>query len=180
MAASVALFGGSAPHPVSAAHALLHRPCIIRHICITHAHVFQISLIMTPASACRYLIIKLFPNLNLQTFFNLYFWLIGSVAVAGNVLPPLRRLVRLCPPLTGIFLGFCSNLRQGCTLHLVVCIRVLHAKMFHEDREAMYCGRVLGWSAVLLGTLSCLDCHSGGPAGRGQPQHHISRRLVPG
>ena len=44
--------------------------------------------------ACRYLIIKLFPNFSLQAFFNLYFWLIGSVAVAGNVLPPLRRLVR--------------------------------------------------------------------------------------
>ncbi|CAL5218425.1 g103 [Coccomyxa viridis] len=39
-----------------------------------------------------YLIIKLFPNFSLQAFFNLYFWLIGSVAVAGNVLPPLRRL----------------------------------------------------------------------------------------
>jgi len=43
--------------------------------------------------ACRYLIIKLFPNFSLQVFFNLYFWLIGSVAVAGNILPPLRRLV---------------------------------------------------------------------------------------
>ncbi|CAK0737011.1 hypothetical protein CVIRNUC_000840 [Coccomyxa viridis] len=55
----------------------------------------QSALAPVAASAALfggYLIIKLFPNLNLQTFFNLYFWLIGSVAVAGNVLPPLRRL----------------------------------------------------------------------------------------
>lgn len=49
---------------------------------------------MALAPACRYLIIKLFPDFSLQAFFNLYFWLIGSVAVAGNILPPLRRLVR--------------------------------------------------------------------------------------
>lgn len=42
-----------------------------------------------------YLLIKLFPDLSLQRFLDVYFWLIGSIAVAGNVIPPLRRAVRL-------------------------------------------------------------------------------------
>ena len=50
----------------------------------------------------------------------------------------------------------------------------------HEDREAMCCGRFVSRSAVLLSILSSPARHSGGAAGRGQPQHHISRRLVSG
>ncbi|BDA44066.1 probable minor histocompatibility antigen H13 [Coccomyxa sp. Obi] len=38
-----------------------------------------------------YLLIKFFPDLSLQRFLNLYFWLIGSIAIVGNVAPPLRR-----------------------------------------------------------------------------------------
>ncbi len=44
---------------------------------------------------CRYLLIKVFPDLSLQRFFDCYFWLIGSMAVIGNVVPPLRLAVRL-------------------------------------------------------------------------------------
>ena len=43
--------------------------------------------------ARRYLLIKLFPDLSLQRFLDVYFWLIGSIAVAGNLIPPLRRAV---------------------------------------------------------------------------------------
>ncbi|EIE25839.1 peptidase A22B, signal peptide peptidase [Coccomyxa subellipsoidea C-169] len=38
-----------------------------------------------------YLLIKFFPDLSLQRFLNIYFWLIGSIAIVGNVAPPLRR-----------------------------------------------------------------------------------------
>ncbi|KAK9808724.1 hypothetical protein WJX72_002527 [[Myrmecia] bisecta] len=37
-----------------------------------------------------YLLIKFFPDLNLQTLLNAYFWFIGSVAVAGALGAPLR------------------------------------------------------------------------------------------
>ena len=46
------------------------------------------------ASMSRYLLIKLFPDLSLQRFLDAYFWLIGSLAVAGNLIPPLRHAVR--------------------------------------------------------------------------------------
>ena len=40
-----------------------------------------------------YLLIKFFPTLNIETFLNSYFWLIGSIAVTGAAAPPLRSLV---------------------------------------------------------------------------------------
>ena len=39
----------------------------------------------------------MFPDLSLQKFLDLYFWLIGSIAVAGNITPPLRQWVRPLP-----------------------------------------------------------------------------------
>lgn len=41
-----------------------------------------------------YLLIKFFPDLNIETFLNAYFWLVGSIAVAGAAASPLRSLVR--------------------------------------------------------------------------------------
>lgn len=38
-----------------------------------------------------YLVVKFFPNLNLQAFLNAYFWLIGSIAIFGALQSPLRR-----------------------------------------------------------------------------------------
>ncbi|DBB05845.1 hypothetical protein WJX82_011264 [Trebouxia sp. C0006] len=38
-----------------------------------------------------YLVVKFFPNLNLQAFLNLYFWLIGSIAIFGALQSPLRQ-----------------------------------------------------------------------------------------
>ncbi|KAK9800209.1 hypothetical protein WJX73_009552 [Symbiochloris irregularis] len=40
-----------------------------------------------------YLVIKYFQQAPLQLIFNGYFWLLGSVAVAGTLQPPLNRLV---------------------------------------------------------------------------------------
>lgn len=40
-----------------------------------------------------YLLIKFFPDLNIETFLNAYFWLVGSIAVAGAAASPLRSLV---------------------------------------------------------------------------------------
>ena len=42
-----------------------------------------------------YLVVKFFPNLNLQAFLNLYFWLIGSIAIFGALQSPLRQSVSL-------------------------------------------------------------------------------------
>ncbi|KAL3154845.1 hypothetical protein ABBQ38_011386 [Trebouxia sp. C0009 RCD-2024] len=38
-----------------------------------------------------YLVVKFFPDLNLQAFLNLYFWLIGSIAIFGALQSPLRQ-----------------------------------------------------------------------------------------
>ena len=37
---------------------------------------------------------KFFPDLSIEAFLNAYFWLIGSIAVAGAAGAPLRRVVR--------------------------------------------------------------------------------------
>jgi minor histocompatibility antigen H13 len=42
------------------------------------------------------LLIKFFPDLSIEAFLNAYFWLIGSIAVAGAAGAPLRRVVRQC------------------------------------------------------------------------------------
>ena len=41
-----------------------------------------------------YLLVKFFPNLSIEAFLNAYFWLIGSIAVAGAAGAPLRKAVR--------------------------------------------------------------------------------------
>lgn len=48
-----------------------------------------------------YLVVKFFPNLNLQVFLNLYFWLIGSIAIFGALQSPLRQSVGSPEPLWG-------------------------------------------------------------------------------
>lgn len=40
-----------------------------------------------------YVVVKYFPQLSLQVFFNAYFWLLGSVAVAGAFQAPMKKLV---------------------------------------------------------------------------------------
>lgn len=47
-----------------------------------------------------YLVVKFFPNLNLQVFLNLYFWLIGSIAIFGALQSPLRQSVGSPEPLS--------------------------------------------------------------------------------
>jgi hypothetical protein len=42
---------------------------------------------------CGYLLIKYLPDLSLQALFDSYFWLLGTVAVAGALAPPMRTLV---------------------------------------------------------------------------------------
>lgn len=41
-----------------------------------------------------YLLIKFVPDLNLSTILNIYFWVLGSVAVSGALTPLARQLVR--------------------------------------------------------------------------------------
>ena len=40
-----------------------------------------------------YLLVKFFPSFSLQTFFDAYFWLVGSIAIVGAFAPPARRVV---------------------------------------------------------------------------------------
>jgi minor histocompatibility antigen H13 len=40
-----------------------------------------------------YCLVKFFPNFSLQTFFDCYFWLVGSIAIVGAFAPPARRVV---------------------------------------------------------------------------------------
>lgn len=40
-----------------------------------------------------YLLVKYLPDISLQTVFDAYFWLLGTVAIAGALAPPLRTLV---------------------------------------------------------------------------------------
>lgn len=48
-----------------------------------------------------FLLIKYLPWINLQTLSNAYFFLIGSAAVTGALLPPLRHAVSMpAPPLS--------------------------------------------------------------------------------
>jgi hypothetical protein len=63
----------------------------------------------------RYLLIKLFPDLSLQRFLDAYFWLIGSIAVAGNLVPPLRQSV-LAPPDMCLHLHTCACMWHACNL----------------------------------------------------------------
>ena len=42
-----------------------------------------------------YLLVKFFPQLNVQAFLNAYFWLIGSIAIFGALQSPLRLAVSL-------------------------------------------------------------------------------------
>jgi len=58
--------------------------------------VLQGALAPFAASAALfagYLVVKFFPNLNLQAFLNAYFWLIGSIAIFGALQSPLRQSV---------------------------------------------------------------------------------------
>ncbi len=43
-----------------------------------------------------YLLIKFFPDFNLQTFLNGYFWLLGSIAISGAAQPVLRKVTGAC------------------------------------------------------------------------------------
>ena len=40
-----------------------------------------------------YVLIKYLPDINLQTFLNSYFWLVGSIAITTTLVPTLRQLV---------------------------------------------------------------------------------------
>lgn len=40
-----------------------------------------------------YCLVKFFPDFNVQTFFDCYFWLVGSIAVVGAFAVPARRVV---------------------------------------------------------------------------------------
>jgi hypothetical protein len=42
-----------------------------------------------------FVVIKLFPDLDLQTLLSCYFWFIGGFAVAGAMAAPLKQLVGL-------------------------------------------------------------------------------------
>ena len=44
-----------------------------------------------------YLLVKFFPQLNVQAFLNLYFWLIGSIAIFGALQSPLKLAVSPTP-----------------------------------------------------------------------------------
>ena len=62
-----------------------------------------------------YLVVKFFPNLNLQAFLNAYFWLIGSIAIFGALQSPLRQSVRGK-------LGFTWSLSVGrCLVSIMSC-----------------------------------------------------------
>jgi len=66
---------------------------------VSPARSGQGALAPVAASAAlfgTYLVLKWLPELNLQTLFNAYFWLVGAVAVASGVATPLRRTAR--PP----------------------------------------------------------------------------------
>lgn len=41
-----------------------------------------------------YVVVKYFPQLSLQVFFNAYFWLLGSVSVAGAFQAPMKKLAQ--------------------------------------------------------------------------------------
>ncbi len=45
-----------------------------------------------------YLVLKWLSELNPQTLFNAYFWLVGAVAVASGIATPLRRTARTPRP----------------------------------------------------------------------------------
>ena len=77
--------------------------------------MYQGALAPLAASAALlggYLVVKYLPNFSLQGFFNAYFWLIGTIAVAGGVSYPLRQVVRqpaFAHPATSAKAGICAR-----------------------------------------------------------------------
>jgi hypothetical protein len=67
------------PHP----HAGLPLPCPL--ICLPCPAVSLFGL---------YLLLKYLPDLNIQTFLNAYFWLLGGISIIGSFAPTMRSLVR--------------------------------------------------------------------------------------
>jgi hypothetical protein len=88
-----------------------------------------------------YLLLKFFPDLNLQTIFDAYFWLLGSVAVVGGFGPPMRTLVgaRACVHCGGVG-GW-----GGCMCAFAV---VLYAHVY-------VCACLLGWGLTSRLSLTC-------------------------
>ena len=67
-----------------------------------------------------YLLLKYLPDLNIQTFLNAYFWLLGGISMIGAFAPTMRSLVR-AEGVTGgglwtVGLGLCA---AGCWLRAV-------------------------------------------------------------
>ncbi len=65
-----------------------------------------------------YLLIKFFPDFNLQTFLNAYFWLLGSLAISGAAQPVLRKV-------TGVHGACCRLMLAMLMLAMLAMLRVL-------------------------------------------------------
>ena len=66
-----------------------------------------------------FLLVKYLPWVNLQTVFNLYFWLVGTAAVTGAIAPPLRQAVSYEPAKTilwaqGYLVPVCGDFQLVC------------------------------------------------------------------
>lgn len=111
----------------------------------------------------RYLLIKLFPDLSLQRFLNIYFWLIGTVAVIGNVAPPLRRAVRICflhhlfmlCPLKQPMLPSNFNAVSGCVQTVLSVNAAISVGCTRAPRSCATAADMLG-SAVPASFILCL------------------------
>ena len=65
--------------------------------CGAYAQGLAAPLFASVALFGGYLLIKNFPAFSFQATLDVYFWLIGSFALAGGLAQPLRRLVRVFP-----------------------------------------------------------------------------------
>ncbi len=87
--------------------------------------VLQGALAPFAASAALfagYLVVKFFPNLNLQAFLNLYFWLIGSIAIFGALQSPLRQSVSLLGYPSSPCDASCVFVHTGGLIHLMFTV----------------------------------------------------------
>lgn len=113
-----------------------------------------------------YLVVKFFPNLNLQAFLNLYFWLIGSIAIFGALQSPLRQSVSLLGYPSSPSDVSCIFVHTGGLIHLmfaVLCTHgVTHLTWCHLAHVSCILVHTCGLTWVFHNMMFCLAYVSNG------------------
>ena len=111
-----------------------------------------------------YLVIKYMPDLDLQHILDAYFWLLGTVAVAGGLAGPARTLVSWLP---GRAWGRCRRWWPGASGPRVQRRHLARPCMLAKARACVRCPVHPGYQSSLWLGVHSADC-PGGCAAAGQ------------